>query len=154
MSETLDPLVKARVKEALLAQARERRAALTESAAAEAAAAEVDQDSSFSIDDLSQADAAGDFTGLLEESAAAQQECIERIEKLDFGAASIVGPGAVVGFGGQRFVVGVGGVDLECDGVAYQGISTGSPIYRAIDGLALGDSFEFRGRTHRIELLG
>lgn len=153
MSETLDPQAKARVKEALLAQAHGRLAALRESASAGAFAAEVDQDSSFSVDDLSLADAAGNFTGLLEESAATQQATIDRIEKLNFETAQQVSPGAIVGFGGERFIVGAGGVDLECDGVAYQGISTDAPIYAAIQGLALGDTFEFRGRTQRIDLL-
>jgi transcription elongation GreA/GreB family factor len=150
---TMDHGAKQHVKDALLERARAQFAASEESAEEHESAAELDQDSSLSVDDLSQADAAGGLTELFEESAAKQQADIATIEALDMGPKTTVSPGAIVGFDGGRYLIGVVADSVEVDGVTYEGISSDSPIHAAIEGLALGDSFTFRERTHTIDFL-
>lgn len=77
----------------------------------------------------------------------------ESIEGLDVSAKSSVEPGAVVGFGGARYVVGIVADAVDVDGVTYEGISPDSPVYAAIEGLALGDTFDFRDRKQTIDFL-
>lgn len=71
---------------------------------------------------------------------------IDVIEGLDFSLKEEVAPGAVVGFGGRRFVVAVSTGRFSVGGQTYMGISVQSPIYNAMKGLCEGDSFDFNGR--------
>lgn len=116
-------------------------------------AAEVDPDSSSSVDDLSQSDSSGDLTGIFEKSTAAQESEVARVEALDFGPKDTITPGAIVGFDGSRFVVGVVADEFDCDGTTYEGISADAPIFDAIYGLRVGDQFSFRGREHTIDFV-
>ena len=79
------------------------------------------------------------------------QAKISAIEATDFSETDTVRPGAVVGFNGKRFVVAVSTVRFECEGQTYMGISTQSPIYKAMDGLQAGDSFTFNGREIELD---
>lgn len=151
--QTMDQAAKQRVKDALLARADEQATASHESIDDHESAAELDQDSSLSIDDISQADAAGDLTALFEENAAKQNADVAAISGLDVSAKSAVEPGAIVGFDGSRYVVGVVSDAVDVDGVTYEGISEDSPMYAVIAGLALGDSFRFRDDDHTIDFL-
>lgn len=154
MSETtMDDAAKARVKDALVARARTQLTASAGIIDTEHSAAELDQDSSYAVDDQSQADEAGDLMALYEGNAERQQADLEAVEKLDMSGKQSVQPGAIVGFGGARYVVGVVSDAVECDGVSYEGISTDSPVFAAIDGLGLGDSFTFHDREQRIDFL-
>lgn len=78
---------------------------------------------------------------------------IEALEKLDFSVIYRVEPGAVVGFGGRHVVVAVSTAQFDHDGVRYLGISPQSPIYKAMEGLAAGDSFLFNGKDVRIDVV-
>ena len=71
---------------------------------------------------------------------------IDVLENLDFAPTDIVEPGAVVAFGGRNFVVAVSTDRFEVEGETYMGISTQSPIFKAMEGLSAGDSFTFNGR--------
>lgn len=154
MSETtMDAGAKQRVKDALVAQARAELEASEAQVSSEEAAATLDQHSSYAVDDLSQSDEAGDMSALFTEAAARQQANLSAIEALDVSPTDIVKPGAIVGFGGARYLVGVVADSFEVDGVSYEGISTGSPICDALAGLRLGDSFELRGASQRIDFL-
>ena len=62
-------------------------------------------------------------------------------------------PGALVGFDGERYVVGVVAEAFECDGVTYEGLSSDSPIYASLKGLGLGDTFSFGSREHHVDFL-
>ncbi|HRC41760.1 hypothetical protein [Nostocoides sp.] len=150
---TLDGAAKARVKDALLARAQAELAASRESVQTEGDAAVLDQDDSFSVDDQSQSDQAGDLHALLGGAAERQEAEVARISALDFSPADAVRPGAIVGFGGSRYVVGVVTDPLEVDEVTYEGISADAPIYAAIEGRALGDDFTFRGQSETIDFL-
>jgi hypothetical protein len=82
---TMNGIAKRRIKDALVARARTQAEASRESIEDHESAAEVDQDSSLSVDDLSQADAAGDLTALFEENAAKQAADVAAIEGLALG---------------------------------------------------------------------
>lgn len=144
---------KGRIKDALLRQVEADLRAAQGDVAREDSAAKLDQDSSFTVDDQSQAAEAGDLGGLLEGREQRQAGILSQIEKLDFGPRSEVGPGAIVGFDGDRYVVGVVAAAFECDGATYEGISTDAPIYAAIAGRRAGDTFSFAGHDHQVEFV-
>lgn len=150
---TMDGAAKQRVVDALTGRVRAELDSSIGSVSSEHAAAEVDRDSSYAADDLAQADAAGDLAGLFEGAAARQEAELEQLQALDFGTKDAVAPGAVVAFGGDRYVVGVVADPFDCDGVTYEGISTDSPVYSQIEGLHAGDTFTWHGHDLRIDLL-
>jgi hypothetical protein len=147
----MDSVAKQRVKDALLAQVEAELQASRASVAREDSAAKLDADSSYSVDDQSQADEAGDLGGLFEGIEERQAGTLGRIADLDFGPKTEVSPGAIVGFDGDRYVVGVVAAAFECDGITYEGISPDSPIYATLKGLQPGDTFTFDAREHRID---
>lgn len=155
MGETvrIDDAAKQRVKEALVARAAEELRSSRRAAADERVGAERDTESSYTNDDLSQSDEGGEMAGLLEDAADRKEALIATIGALDFGPRSVVGPGAIVAFGGDHYVVGVVSDAFECGGVTYEGISSDSPVYAAIEGLHEGDTFTFNGQEHRIDLV-
>lgn len=144
---------KLRLKEALISHAGDAVTAVQQSVSEEDSAAVLDQTSSYSLDDQSQSDEAGAMASIFAESVAAAQDQLATIEALDMAPRDRVEPGAVVGFGGQRYVVGVVTDAVSCDGVDYEGISTESAMYAAIQGRQLGDAFDFRGQHLSIEFL-
>ncbi|WP_340536940.1 hypothetical protein [Nocardioides sp. GXZ039] len=151
---TIDGDTKQRVFAALLEQARGGAGAVGATAGAEHDAAEAITDTTTSVDDISQSYEAGDLRALYQESEAHEQDHLAQIEALDTSPADHVRPGAIVGFGGARYVVGVVAEAFDSDGVTYEGISADSPVYAKIDGLQLGDTFEAPDGEHRIDLLG
>ena len=76
----------------------------------------------------------------------AQRLDLNILEQIDFSLTDVVRPGAIVGIDGHRDVVGISGEPFEVDGVTYETISTEAPLYAAIEGLRLGDTYEFRGQ--------
>lgn len=76
---------------------------------------------------------------------------IDALKNLDFSLKERVEPGAVVGFGGRHVVVAVSTTQFDHDGVHYMGISPQSPIFKAMEGLAAGDSFAFHGKNVKID---
>ncbi len=76
---------------------------------------------------------------------------IDAIENTDFSLMDVVGPGAVVMFSDRRFIVCVSTTRFEVEGITYMGISTQSPIYRAMAGLKAGESFDLNGRELEIQ---
>ncbi|KPP86283.1 MAG: Protein of unknown function (DUF2924) [Rhodobacteraceae bacterium HLUCCA08] len=70
---------------------------------------------------------------------------IMALRDMDFAPRDSVGPGAVVSWNGRNFVVAVATQRFEVDGETYMGISMDSPVYRKIDGLAAGETFEMNG---------
>jgi hypothetical protein len=76
---------------------------------------------------------------------------LEILHRIDFGPKTKVEEGAVVTFGGRRFVIAVATAPFSCDGQELVGISTHAPIYEEIAELRAGDTFKFRGREQAIE---
>lgn len=150
---TLDAAAKQRVKEALTAQDAAQIQSSGETVAVEGSAAELDPDSSFSVDDQSQSDEDGELHGLINAAEEQQKANLAELEALDFGPKSIVEPGAIIAFGGGHYVVGAVASAFEADGVTYEGIAADSPIYAVIQGLKQGDSFSFNGHDHTLDLV-
>lgn len=149
----LDDAAKQRVKDALKSQADAHLKAADATLGQERAAAGIDQDTSYAVDDLSQSDEEGELHGLLAATRDQQRADLALIEGLDFGPRDIVGPGAIISFDGDSYVVGVVAAAFDCDGVTYEGISADSPLYPAIVGLGIGDEFAFNGKVHRLDLV-
>ena len=152
-ASSMDAAAKQRVKDAFVASARAELEALQENAQVEEDSSRLDQDSSFSIDDLSQADEAADLSDRFQQSREYQSQRLAALENLDVAPTGTVTPGAIVGFDGNRFLVGAVSSGIECDGTKYAGISGEAPIFAEINGLTIGDTFTFRDREHRIDFL-
>lgn len=76
---------------------------------------------------------------------------IDVLENLDFSVTDRIKPGAVVQFGGRHVVISVSTAQFDHGGTTYMGISPQSPISKAMDGLGVGDSFQFNGNELEIE---
>lgn len=147
----MDDAGKQRIKAALVAQATEALDALQAQVSDDDAATRIPEDDTYQVDDLSQADEAGDLGALFEQSVARQKAALATVEALDFSTTDTVRPGAVVAFGGASYVVGVVADEFEVDGVTYEGISADSPVGEAIDGLKAGASFTVNDRSQTID---
>lgn len=149
----LDAAAKQRVKQALLARADAQLAGIGEAAGDERSGVVLDQEATFSIDDLAQSDTDAEIVALTRDDARRQQDVLAQIAALDVSPRTEVGPGAIVAFDGDHYVVGVVADGVEVDGVTYSGIAADAPIYPAIQGLHAGDTFTFRGADHRLDLV-
>ena len=111
------------------------------------------RDASESIDHdqsaqkFSDADMAEAFESTLHSHA----EALEKLHKIDFSAKSVAELGAAVRFGGRWFVVAVATAAFTCDGLTYMGISEEAPIFKAMQGKSMGETFEFNGRELELE---
>lgn len=151
--ERLDAGAKLRVKQALRDRTARDLESLRGSKDLEAAAIPLAADAEHDVDDLSRSDAEGVLTGLLAADVAREQAVLRQIDDLDVSPTDVVGPGAIVGYAGDRYLVGVVTAGFECDGVEYFGISDDAPIYPVVAGLREGDSFSFRDNTFRLDLV-
>ncbi|MEY8830351.1 hypothetical protein AB9K34_18395 [Sedimentitalea sp. XS_ASV28] len=107
--------------------------------------AQLDDREAHDKDDIADARENADLAAAFDHPVHAHHAKIDVIENTDFSVTDRVRPGAVVSFNGRHFVVVVSTTKFECNGVTYMGISTQSPIYKAIDGLGKGDRFTFNG---------
>jgi hypothetical protein len=78
-------------------------------------------------------------------------EALDTLRAIDFGPKQEVVEGAAVCFNGRWFVVAIATTEFVCDRITYMGISRQAPIFKAMEGKAAGDVFEFNGREIRIE---
>lgn len=97
-------------------------------------------------DDIADARESADLAAAFDHPVHAHHAKIEVIEATDFSVTDTAQPGAIVSFNGRHFVIVVSTARFECAGKTYMGISTQSPIFKAIDGLGAGDRFTFNGR--------
>jgi hypothetical protein len=147
----MDGKAKLRVKEALVAHLEAHLHATDAAVGREDSAARLDPDSSFSVDDQSQSDEAGDLGGLYEHVAERQHSTVAHAESIDFAPTSDIQPGAIVVLDDNHYVVGVVSSPFECEGVTYEGMTTDAPLYDALKGLHTGDTFTFAATEHRID---
>lgn len=153
MSTTLDDAAMKRIKEALVARAKQRLAVTEQAADLDDAAAQVVEDSSVSEDDVWQAEVAGDMSELLDAAADHRSAALKAIEDLDMSPTDVIRPGAIVEVGGYRYVAGIVVDGVEVDGVAYDGLSLESPLYQAIEGKHVGDEVVVNGKKQKITLI-
>lgn len=79
------------------------------------------------------------------------QAKIEVLEDMDFGPKDSVEQGAVISFNNRHFVVAVSTKRFSLEGQDFMGISLDSPLFRKINGLAEGDTFELNGAELELE---
>lgn len=139
------------IKNALEARMQAELSAAEESQAVFTSGAQLDQDDVVAVDDLSQSDEDGDLAGLLEDAEGRRRSALNAVQALDFSATDVVGPGAVIAFGGGHYVVGIVTDAFDVDGVTYEGISPDSPLFSAIEGLRAGQSFTLGGTEHVLD---
>lgn len=102
-------------------------------------------------DDIVGARENADLAAAFDHPVQAHHAKIDVIENMDFSLTDTVGPGALVTFSDRSFIVAVSTTRFEVDGVTYMGISTQSPIYKAMTGLRAGDVFSFNGKETEIQ---
>jgi hypothetical protein len=71
--------------------------------------------------------------------------CQDLKDKVEFGAIIISDV--------SKFVIAISSGKIECDGEIYYAISPAVPLYKAMEGLKQGDSFEFNGKRQTIKEL-
>ncbi len=74
-----------------------------------------------------------------------QIKCHEIKEKVEFGAIIISDI--------SKFIIAISSGKIEHNGDTYYAISPGVPLYKVMEGLKAGDSFEFNGKTQKIKEL-
>ncbi len=109
-------------------------------------AARLDPIEPIESDEQSQAETAADLAEAFDDKVHDYAAKLAILSKIDFGAKDEVGPGAVVRLGNRFLVVGVSTAEFECQGQAFIGISTGAPIYAALEGKTSGETCTFNGR--------
>lgn len=154
MSTPIDEQTKQRVAGAVRAEVAAALAASRERYEQQQAASELDQDGTIAPDDLSQADQAGDLAGFAGDAIAEAEATLAAIDALDLSATDAVRPGAVVGFGGARYLVGVAAAPVTVDGVEYEGVSADSPVFAAIDGRHAGETFVVNDTEQTLDEVG
>ncbi|WP_146344488.1 hypothetical protein [Falsiphaeobacter marinintestinus] len=102
-------------------------------------------------DDMVGARENADLAAAFDHPVQAHHAKIDVIENLDFSLTDTVRPGAMVVFQDRSFIIAVSTTRFDVDGVTYMGISTGSPIYKAMTGLKAGDVFDFNGKEYDIQ---
>lgn len=102
-------------------------------------------------DDMAVSRENADLAAAFDHPVQAHHAKIDVLENLDFSLTDTVQPGAIVVFDDRRFVVAVSTTRFEVNGETYMGISTQSPIYKAMTGLKAGDVFAFNGKEIEIE---
>jgi hypothetical protein len=74
-----------------------------------------------------------------------QINCHELKDKVEFGAIIISDT--------SRFIIAISSGKIEHGGVVYYAISPAVPLYKAMEGMKAGDSFEFNGKRQVIKEL-
>lgn len=106
---------------------------------------------SHTRDDYASARVNADLAHAFDHPVHEHQAKIDLIESTDFGPRTEVALGAAVKFGGKRFVVVTSTRRFTVDGKEVMGISTESPVFKAMKGLSAGDSFTLNGREITLE---
>lgn len=119
--------------------------------AAEGAAAKPTEQDSYSVDDVSQADAAGDRHAMFQRIDATQEALADAARALDVSPTDTIEAGAVVDLDGEAYVVGVASDEFTSGGRAYSGIATDAPLFAELRGKKAGDSVTWNGQTTHID---
>lgn len=71
--------------------------------------------------------------------------CQELKDKVEFGAIIISDV--------SKFIIAISSGKIECDGETFYAISPAVPLYKVMEGLKQGESFEFNGKRQTIKEL-
>ena len=113
--------------------------------------ARLDEGETHDVAEIADAREAADLAAAFDHPIHTHHAKIDAIENAKFELKDAVEPGAVVSFNGRNFVVLVSTARFECEGKTYMGISTSSPIYKAMAGLSEGEHFTHNGRDFRLD---
>jgi hypothetical protein len=83
------------------------------------------------------------------QKALTDMHVLERISPKDL--KETVEFGAVVISESSKFIIAISAGKVELDGVIYYAISPAVPLYKAMEGLKTGESFEFNGKRRTIK---
>ena len=83
------------------------------------------------------------------QKALTEMHVLERIDPKDQKHA--VEFGAIVISDTSKFIIAISAGKIELDGTIYYAISPAVPLYKAMEGLKSGESFEFNGRKQTIK---
>jgi hypothetical protein len=78
------------------------------------------------------------------------EQHVQLVAAMSVAPSVIVGPGAVVLIDDRFVVVAVPAPEFTYGEVRMIGISPHAPLFKAMEGLRLGDTFEFNQRTYTI----
>lgn len=115
--------------------------------------ARLDRSESLDDHDRSQSAQSSNLAAQFEEQVHLHESHRRAIEVIDFGEKQAVVPGAVVKVNDRFFVVAVPTPVIRVSGVEVLGISTDAPLYQAMKGRRVGDTFEFHGRNVVVEAI-
>jgi hypothetical protein len=82
------------------------------------------------------------------QKALTEMNILERIDPKDL--KHTVEFGAIVISDKSKFIIAISAGKIELDGSVYYAISPAVPLYKAMEGLKSGESFEFNGRKQTI----
>lgn len=116
-----------------------------------AASARVDASDTIREQDTSEAVQSRELADAFEVPVHDHERAFEALAEVDFGPKDTVEPGAVVELADRVLVVGAPAGVFDFEGVRLVGVSAQAPIYKAIEGLRAGETFEFGGRVHLIK---
>lgn len=111
----------------------------------------VDRSEPVEIDEQSQAGQAAEIAEALGVDTRNAGDKLAYVSNIDFGSKSEVSEGAVVSVGGRNYVIAVATNAFKSGGKSYVGISSLSPLYKAMDGLEAGESFTLNGKKQKID---
>ncbi|MFA3918617.1 hypothetical protein [Ruegeria hyattellae] len=111
----------------------------------------LDEREAHDKDDLAASRENADLAAAFDTPVQTHHAKIDVIENTDFSPTGTVGPGAIVSFKDRNFIVCVSTTRFEVNGTIYMGVSTASPIYKAMAGLEAGESFGFNGTEFEIQ---
>jgi hypothetical protein len=85
------------------------------------------------------------------QKALSDMNVLERIDPKGF--KEMVEFGAIVISDTSKFIIAISAGKIELDGTIYYAISPAVPLYKAMEGLRAGDSYEFNGKKQTIKEL-
>jgi hypothetical protein len=85
------------------------------------------------------------------QKALSEMNVLERIDPKDL--KDTVEFGAIVISDTSKFIIAISAGKIELDGAVYYAISPAVPLYKAMEGLKPGESFEFNGKRQTIKEL-
>ncbi len=85
------------------------------------------------------------------QKALSDMHVLERIDPKNY--KEMVEFGAIVISDTSKFIIAISAGKIELDGIIFYAISPAVPLYKAMQGLRAGDSYEFNGKKQTIKEL-
>lgn len=112
---------------------------------------DIDEEDTHDPEDFSHQYEAGEMEQLVKSQLYRAKEKLNDLKNMSIEPSSIVESGAIVETDKRNFVIGFSSTPFEIDEKEFVGISKGAPVYAAMDGKKVGDSFEVGGTNYTIK---